>query len=65
MAEVLPQGITEELTSLFSQDPDVVLSLVEGLVERSEKAPADDYVFTVPEDVKEVYLKHRKKQKPH
>ena len=54
----------ETLTERISGDPDIAMQFIQGLVERDEAHPDEDYVFQLPEEVKEEYRHHRQRHKP-
>ena len=64
LGELLPPKVMETLTERIRSDPDVAMQFVQGLVERDEAHPDEDYVFQLPEEVKEEYRHYREKHKP-
>ncbi len=64
LGELLPPKVMEALIERISGDPDVAMQFVQGLVERDEAHPDEDYVFQLPEEVKEEYRHFREKHKP-
>ncbi len=64
LGELLPPKVMETLTERISGDPDVAMQFIQGLVERDEAHPDEDYVFQLPEEVKEEYRHYREKHKP-
>ena len=64
LGELLPPKLMETLTERISRDPDVAMQFIQGLVERDEAHPDEDYVFQLPEEVKEEYRHFREKHKP-
>ncbi len=64
LGELLPPKVMENLTERISADPDVAIQFIQGLVERDEAHPDEDYVFQLPEEVKEEYRHFREKHKP-
>ena len=64
LGESLPPKVMETLTERISGDPDIVMQFSQGLVERDETHPDEDYVFQLPEEVKEEYRHFREKHKP-
>ena len=64
LGESLPPKVMETLTEQISLDPDVAMQFIQGLVERDEAHPDEDYVFQLPEEVKEEYRSYRGKHKP-
>ena len=45
-------------------DRNLAMQFIQGLVERDEAHPDEDYVFQLPEEVKEEYRSYRGKHKP-
>ncbi len=64
LGELLPPKVMETLTERISGDPDVAMQFVEGLVERDETHPGENYVFQLPEEVKKAYRHYLEKYKP-
>ena len=64
LGELLPPKVMETLTERISGDPDVAMQFVEGLVERDETHPGENYVFQLPEEVKKAYRHYLEKHKP-
>ncbi len=64
LGELLPPKVMETLTERISLDPDVAIQFVEGLVERDETHPGENYVFQLPEEVKKAYRHYLEKHKP-
>ncbi len=64
LGDLLPPKVMETLTERVSGDPDVAMQFVEGLVERDETHPGENYVFQLPEEVKEAYRHYLEKHKP-
>ena len=64
LGDLLPPKVMETLTERISRDPDLAMQFIQGLVERDEAHPDEDYIFQLPEQVKEAYRHHRQKHKP-
>ncbi len=64
LGDLLPPKVMETLTERISGDSDIAMQFIQGLVERDEANPDEDYVFQLPEEVKEEYRHHRQRHKP-
>ncbi|MFZ0964748.1 MAG: hypothetical protein WAO35_28145 [Terriglobia bacterium] len=56
---VFPKGVAEDVILGLSSDPVAIDQHVENVIKRDEERPSGDYVFAVPDEEKEEFLKRK------
>jgi len=47
---------------MLASDPDLIDSHIAEIVERDENAPSTDYVFRIPDEAKQAWIRERAKR---
>jgi len=60
--QVVPKDIVDHLTARLAADEDLEDASIASMIERDSQDPDGDYLFTLPEETKERWLKRQQQQ---
>ena len=63
MKRRMPEEIASELIARLAQDVDIAVKWYIDLMKRDEKAPSPEYVFEIPDEIKEILPRVRARRK--
>ena len=60
--QVVPQDIADCLTARLAADEDLEDASIASIIQRDSQDPDEDYLFTLPEEIKERWLERKQQQ---
>jgi hypothetical protein len=62
VGQLIPEHVAARLAEMLASDLDLIDRHIAEIVERDENAPSTDYVFQIPDEVKQAWLRSQAKR---
>jgi hypothetical protein len=59
---IVPWDVAADLTARLATDEDLQHHVMDSLIERDRETPQPDYLFALPEETKEEWLEHKRRE---